>query len=61
MSGRIYLRLLIYFNHMSDRIGKRYFCRHCGNVVEFIKDGGSPIVCCGEEMQILKEGMDGEE
>ena len=55
------MRLLINSKHMSDRIGKRYFCRHCGNVVEFVKDGGSPIICCGEEMQILKEGMNGEE
>lgn len=28
-------------------------CKHCGNVVEVVKDSGVPIVCCGENMQEL--------
>lgn len=46
---------------MSDRVDKIYFCRHCGNEVQFVKDGGGKIICCGEEMQIKKEGFHGEE
>ena len=40
---------------MNARVGKIYFCRICGNEIEFIKDGGGAIICCGEEMQVKKE------
>ena len=33
---------------------KFLICKHCGNIVEVIKDSGVPIVCCGEEMSELK-------
>ncbi len=46
---------------MSNRVGKTYFCKICGNEIEFKKDGGGPVVCCGMEMTIKKEGFDGEE
>jgi desulfoferrodoxin-like iron-binding protein len=46
---------------MSNRVGKTYFCRICGNEVKFEKDGGGKLICCGEEMKIKKEGFDGEE
>lgn len=29
---------------------KFYVCKHCGNMVLFIKNSGVPIVCCGENM-----------
>ncbi|NMB30485.1 MAG: desulfoferrodoxin [Clostridiales bacterium] len=29
-------------------------CAKCGNMATYIKDGGVPIVCCGEPMKILK-------
>jgi len=35
---------------MSNRVGQVYICHICGNEVEFIKDSGAPIVCCGESM-----------
>ena len=32
---------------------KFYICRHCGNIVGFVKNTGVPIMCCGEKMQEL--------
>lgn len=29
---------------------KFYVCKHCGNMVAFVKDAGVPIMCCGEKM-----------
>ena len=31
-----------------------YICKHCGNIVEKVKDKGVPVICCGEPMQELK-------
>ncbi len=33
-----------------NRVGKIYVCAICGNEVEFVKDSGVPIICCGQEM-----------
>lgn len=33
---------------------KFLICKHCGNIVEVIKDTGVPVVCCGEKMTELK-------
>lgn len=33
-----------------NREGKVYICEICGNEVEFVKDSGVPIICCGTEM-----------
>ena len=30
---------------------KFYICKHCGNIIEKVKDKGVPVVCCGEVMQ----------
>lgn len=43
---------------MSSRVGIIYFCPICGNEVEFVRDGGAPIICCGQEMQPKKEGQE---
>ena len=32
---------------------KFYICRHCGNIVNSIKNSGVPMVCCGEKMEEL--------
>ena len=32
---------------------KYYYCKHCGNVIEYAVDSGVKVVCCGEEMQEL--------
>ena len=28
-------------------------CRHCGNLVELIRDQGVPLICCGQKMEEL--------
>ena len=32
---------------------KFYFCRHCGNIIVYMKSSGVKVICCGEEMQPL--------
>ena len=34
-----------------------YICKHCGNIVEKVKDKGVPVICCGEPMRELKAGV----
>ena len=29
-------------------------CKHCGNIITFVKDAGVPVICCGEPMGELK-------
>lgn len=29
-------------------------CKHCGNIVEMVKDTGVSVMCCGEKMTELK-------
>ncbi len=33
-----------------------YKCMKCGNIVEILVGGGANLVCCGEPMQLMKEG-----
>ncbi len=33
-----------------------YKCAKCGNIVEILVGGGANLVCCGEPMQLMKEG-----
>ena len=35
---------------------KFYICRHCGNVIAFVKNTGVPVMCCGEKMQEIVPG-----
>lgn len=28
-----------------------YICRHCGNIIAFIKNTGVPVMCCGQKME----------
>lgn len=32
---------------------KFYICRHCGNIITKLNDSKVPVVCCGENMQLL--------
>ena len=32
---------------------KFYICRHCGNIVCYVKKVGAPIMCCGQKMEEL--------
>ncbi len=35
---------------------KFYICRHCGNMITFMKDVGVPVMCCGQKMTELIPG-----
>lgn len=30
-----------------------FICKHCGNIITFIKESGAPVVCCGDKMTEL--------
>lgn len=30
-----------------------YICKHCGNIIAYVKNSGVPVVCCGEKMTRL--------
>lgn len=32
---------------------KFYVCKHCGNIIAFVKESGVPVICCGEKMSEL--------
>ena len=32
---------------------KFFICRHCGNLIGMVHDGGVPMSCCGERMEAL--------
>jgi superoxide reductase len=36
-------------------INQIYKCNVCGNIVEVLHSGIGTLVCCGEEMELLKE------
>ncbi len=33
-----------------------FICKHCGNIIAYVKDNGVRVSCCGEEMQELIPG-----
>lgn len=35
---------------------KFYICKHCGNIVAMVKEGGGTITCCGEAMTEIIPG-----
>ncbi len=35
---------------------KFYRCSKCGQIVAIVKETGSPLICCGEEMKEIKAG-----
>ena len=35
---------------------KFYRCPVCGQIVAIVKEPGSPLICCGQEMQEIKAG-----
>lgn len=39
---------------------KYYICEHCGNIIEYVKDSGVPVMCCGQKMiEIVPGTSDG--
>ena len=37
---------------------KFYRCKHCGQIIEKVKDTNVPIICCGEAMYELVPGVE---
>ncbi len=35
--------------------GEKYKCLICGNEVEVTRAGGGTLVCCGQNMKLIKE------
>lgn len=33
-----------------------FICKHCGNIIAYVKDSGVRVSCCGEEMKELIPG-----
>ena len=33
-----------------------FICEHCGNIIEYIRESGVPVVCCGQKMTELIPG-----
>lgn len=33
-----------------------FICKHCGNIIAYVKDSGVRVSCCGEKMQELIPG-----
>jgi superoxide reductase len=40
---------------MATKLGEIYKCNVCGNIVMSIHAGGGDLVCCGENMHLMKE------
>jgi len=40
---------------MGIQLGEIYKCEACGNIVVAIHEGGGDLVCCDEEMTLMKE------
>ena len=37
------------------KLNEIYKCNICGNIVEVLHTGGGTLVCCGEDMNLMKE------
>lgn len=35
---------------------KYFACENCGNIVEYVKESGIPVMCCGQKMKELVPG-----
>ena len=35
---------------------KYYACEHCGNIIEYLKESGVPVMCCGQKMTEIVPG-----
>jgi superoxide reductase len=45
-------------NDMTKERGEVYKCQICGNIVQLMVSGGGTLVCCGKDMELLKEKTD---
>ena len=42
----------------TEKRGEVYKCSICGNIVEVLFVGGGNLVCCGQDMKLMKENAD---
>lgn len=35
---------------------KFYKCKHCGQIIAFVKETGVPVICCGDPMEEIIPG-----
>ena len=35
---------------------KFFMCEHCGNIIQYVRDSGVPVMCCGYKMTELIPG-----
>lgn len=40
---------------MVEAVGEVYLCQICGNKVKVLEVGGGTLVCCGQDMTLVKE------
>jgi len=40
---------------MATKLGEVYKCEVCGNIVVVCHEGGGDLVCCGQNMTLMKE------
>ncbi len=31
-----------------------FICKHCGNIIQFVRYAGVPVMCCGQKMELLE-------
>ena len=36
------------------KVGERFKCKKCGNIVEIVEIGGGQLFCCGQPMELIE-------
>ena len=49
-----YIHLMEVYLMAVLEVGEKYTCNICGNEVVVTQVGGGTLVCCGEDMQLVK-------
>jgi superoxide reductase len=44
-------------NHAMTKMLEIYKCEICGNIVEVLHTGAGDLVCCGQPMKLMEEGV----
>ncbi len=37
-----------------EKVGEKYHCNVCGNIVVVVEVGGGELVCCGQPMEKIE-------
>jgi desulfoferrodoxin-like iron-binding protein len=38
----------------AQKVGERFKCEKCGNIVEVMEVGGGQLFCCGQPMELVE-------